>query len=279
MMKRWIWRMLVALLPMASLPWAGQAEGAEILYGVTFNDELIQIDTSTGAGTLVGPFGASTGAFGLGVRDGGLYTWDQVNDRVRRLDPATGGIIGTFDITPPVDLFAEGDITFGPDGTGYISSVVGGRFVSFDLDAGTSTLIASGLPDNVDGLAFGPDGTLYGLQQNINTGSIAQLITIDPATGATSLVGSTGLSVTVSVAGLAFSETGTLFATINDTLYRVSTADASLTLVGAIGLREVSGIRFLPQGNGVIPEPSSLALVVLGAAGPGLIALRRRRSA
>ncbi len=52
------------------------AQASEILYGITFNHELITIDPTTGAGTLVGPLNPLLQPFGLAVRGSELYTFD-----------------------------------------------------------------------------------------------------------------------------------------------------------------------------------------------------------
>ena len=46
---------------------AGPAQ-AQVLYGITRNDQLITIDTVTGAGTLVGPLSTSMNAPGIAFR-------------------------------------------------------------------------------------------------------------------------------------------------------------------------------------------------------------------
>jgi len=64
----------------------------------------------------------------------------------------------------------------------------------------------------------------------VSTGS-AGLATVNVATGATSSIGSTGISLT----DIAFSPTGDLFGITFDSLYRVNSTNGATTLVGGLG--------------------------------------------
>ena len=85
--------------------------------------------------------------------------------------------------------------------------------------------------DNVSGVAFGPDGTLYGIDDPTD-----QLITIDPQTGEGTPVGFTGVS---SNQGLAFTPDGTLylvgFPVGGPRLYTVDPDTGEATEVGPFG--------------------------------------------
>ena len=74
------------------------AAKADTLYGITFSNQLITINQSTGAGTLVGPLDSSMSAFDLTSINGKLYTFDQTADVVRQLDPATGHTLATISV-------------------------------------------------------------------------------------------------------------------------------------------------------------------------------------
>lgn len=84
---------IVAVLGLA----AGSAS-AQTLYGITWNNELITINPTTGAGTLVGSLSSNMMPAGVAFRGSKLYTWDQVAKRMRELDPATGATLNTIDI-------------------------------------------------------------------------------------------------------------------------------------------------------------------------------------
>ncbi len=106
--------------------------------------------------------------------------------------------------------------------------------------------------ENVTGLAFAPDGTLYavdslGGEEYRHGGNPGRLITIDPATGVGTAVGPLG--VVVSDVGLTFDCDGNLWmATGSDasnpndpSFYRVDRASGAATEVGPQG-RPVSGL-------------------------------------
>lgn len=175
-----------------------------VLYGSTGNGaasskrSLVRIDTTTGAGTLIGPFntntpmadltfGASGVLFGWSGFQGkrGLYTIDVATGAATFVGPNTGR--GSF-----------------LDGNGLASDAAGNLFGGASDDAGSaalfsvnsttavSTFIANLTPfvgepaASVSALAFDSTGTLFGVFLNINTDPFASfLVTIDTTTGAT----------------------------------------------------------------------------------------------
>ena len=254
------------------------SRGAAVLYASTFlENELLTFDVATGQATPAGTLG-NTSPYGLAVRNGELYTFDPNLDRVRQIDPISGSITGT-----PIDIgvgdrVGEGDIAFRADGVGFLSSALDGNTLavtndlfSFDLVNGTSTRIGTtrigteGI--TLDGLAFGPTGTLFALGQGQG-----QLLTVDPATGAVTVVGDLGVPQDSPFGALTFSENGTLYAAIDDALYTVNTSTGMATAVNADGtdFGSISGLAFVP-----VPEPASLALIALGMV---FCERRRRRS-
>jgi hypothetical protein len=117
----------------------------------------------------------------------------------------------------------------------------------FRVDFGTdqSTLIGNSIGfASVEGLAFAPNGTLYGISD-----ATKQLVTINTATGKGTLVGFTGLAgqgigqFDALDPGLAFTVDGRLWAssaTVNK-LWRLDPVTATATLVGATGAH-ISGL-------------------------------------
>jgi hypothetical protein len=101
---------------------------------------------------------------------------------------------------------------------------------------------------DVGGLAFDPvTGTLYGTDDNTDN-----LITIDTATGAGTIVGHLGLSGFFNVAGLAFDPgTGTLYGSnvSANQLVTIDTATGSATVVGPLGFEQVAGLDFDSSSN------------------------------
>jgi hypothetical protein len=94
---------------------------AEPLLAVTFGNQLISIESTTGVGTLIGPLSSSMAPFGLGFRGSNLYTYDQQADLIRQLNPATGATIASINIGAG-NLIGEGAIDFRSDGVGFLST-------------------------------------------------------------------------------------------------------------------------------------------------------------
>ena len=216
----------------------------QTLYGITGpGDQLITINTTTGAGTLVGPLSTTINAPGLAFRANKLYAWDTVASRLRELDPATAAILNTIDIG--VIGVGSGDLTFRSDGIGFLANPNSSLW-SFDITVPSSTLITNTLAPGMPGLAFSPAGVLFG----VIAGGTA-LYTIDSVTGAATLVGNTGIPFG-SPTGLAFDASGKLYTSAGGNLHQIDPATGTATLIGAIGFANVSDITF---GTSAVPPP------------------------
>ena len=104
-------------------------------------------------------------------------------------------------------------------------------------------MIAAPVNPNMYALAFNPAGVLYGLQ---NTS--AELHTINQVTGATTLVGPSGLPAQ-NIGGLACDDAGNFYAAFgtgvgSSSLYRINASTGAATLIGSIGFTGVSDISF-----------------------------------
>jgi outer membrane protein assembly factor BamB len=235
------------------------AEAGPILYGITFGDQLVQIDPATGAGTVIGPLDSDMLAFGIANRGGDLYAYDQVADLIQQIDPATGHTLASISIGAG-DLIAEGDLTFRADGVGFLAPA-SRKLYQFDITTGMSTLITSTLPLNIDGLAFDAAGVLYAFTDFTSS----NVLTIDPTTGASTIVGSHGVVTPrgKNLGGLSFDASGILYAVIGDGLYTIDPATGAATLIGPItGVSGVSGIAF--ADTAAIPEPGAILLLGYG---------------
>jgi outer membrane protein assembly factor BamB len=283
----WSSRTCPALVAAGLLFAPAPAGATPTLFGVTFNsgvpEQLVRIDPSTGGASVVGTLGYDIRAFDLATRDGRLYAFDSIHDRIVEIDPGTGAILNPIDIGIG-DRIGEGSLDFRSDGTGFLSESRGhtGQLWSFDLETGTSTALTEmgGLAPSLDGLAFQPGtDTLFGLAQ-----WCGGLYTVDPASGKTELVGATGISGNV-LAGLAFGPDGGLFAATGGFLYSIDPLTGQADVIGSTGLRNVSGLVFLdpldpasPEPIGHMPEPSTMLLLGGGLLGLGARVRRRRNS-
>ena len=236
---------------------------ADLLYAVTFaGDQLLSIDTSTGAGTLIGSLDSMMGAFGLSDRGTSLYTYDQVASRIVQLDPATGHTLATIDVG--ILRGGEGSLAFRSDGLGFLTQNHGdtGQLWSFNITVPSSTAITGvgGLSPSMDGMDFNGSDILYGISQ-----SSANLYTINQTTGATTLIGETGFEGSA-LSGLTFASDGTLYGVINDSLYTINTGTGAATLIGVIGYSGVSGLTAIAP----VPVPGAVLLGILGLSAVGI---------
>ena len=168
--------------PITDLAWDGNT-----LYGVTFS-QLLRVDVASGAITVIGP---------LGVGDMNALTFDKSGNlygagnggAFYTINKATGAASNVG----PMGFFSSGDLAFTADGTLYAAGTLDpfgpDSLIRIDLATGKGTAVGSiGF-----GLVFGLNvqgNVLYGLT------SAGQLLTINTASGAGTLVRDTGLPVT-----------------------------------------------------------------------------------
>lgn len=249
------------------------------LFGVNFaSNQLVSINPATGAATIIGSFGDTTFATGLGVRNGRLFIFDQVNDRIREVNKISGELVSSIDIGVG-NLNGEGALAFQPsDGAGFLASPLNANneptndFFMFVIAPGGTTGTSVRLGSTgvaIDAMAFNSAGTLYGIGQADGT-----LYTINTTTGATTVVGpvaplkdATGATVLKNspIAGMTFGTPNPdmgnveeIYAAIDDRLYIVTPttgaarlspgAPAGQNVVLNFGpfVSSVSGLAFSP---------------------------------
>jgi len=270
------------LLLAAGAFFPAQSFASTILYGITLDDNLLQITISptsvsaTLIGTLDtvnGPFGGSS-SLGIGQTGGNLYIYDQNQQALLQLDPSTAATISTTNLG--ILNTGEGDMAFAPSGTGYLVSTVApdgsfngttGSMYSITTAANSASLISSGVP-LIDGLTFDANGNAYALAQD---GGILYSMT---TAGVATEIG-TGTGITdgcdgspCSLGGLTFGGT-TLYAALSNfsnstsSFYTIDPTTGVATFIGDISFDQVSGISGTAASN--IPEPSTWILMAGGA--------------
>lgn len=241
---------------------------AATIYTTTNNGtSLGTVDSLTGVGTVVGPFGQSN-CFSLAFDTNGtmyvvcgsnLYTGNKTTGALTLVGPTSGVSYG---------------MEF--DASGQLWGTSGNSLYKIDKTTGATTLVGStGAATNIMDISFGTGGVLYVVD------GAAKLFTVNTTTGASTLVGTMGSSIMALMA-----DTGGAMYAISFTnpgiLYQVNTSTAALTPVGTN-----TGLN-LPHGGSVgvaatstiasVPTMSEWALIGLSSllAMFGLVRMRRR---
>ncbi|GMG85564.1 hypothetical protein LNKW23_47870 [Paralimibaculum aggregatum] len=139
----------------------------------------------------------------------------------------------------------------------YGADAVSGELLSVDRSTGAATPIGPIGYANIAGLAFAPDGTLYGVSRSPGTPAVSTLVSIDTVTGAGTAVGVLNFE---GVDGLAFAPDETFYGIdlvdglLTDTLITIDPVSADATAVGLLnplpGLTQaVHGIAVAADGT------------------------------
>lgn len=241
------------------------------LYGIQSGNEtgngLFRIDPATGAATKIIALDKDPSCTGASFLFGELYVTDVFNwvpgsgyRLYNRLDMQTGTFTGIHNQGD--DFNWHGLASCDALGvTWAIGQDSARNLIQTDV-FGNMTIIG---PTGIDGRGMAYDDT-HGILYATNYDD-SGLYSIDINTGAATYIGNTG--VRCDLVGLAYDEwTQTLYlneADVTNSLYTVNVTTGHATLVGANGHTWIDGLAW-------IPEPSSLALLVLGA----LLARSRR---
>ena len=209
--------------------------------GTGVTGELFRINTSTGAGTLVGalPYGVTEIEYDPSTR----RAWAQSEDgsfTIQQFDMATGAGIGS-----PIGAAAAFN------GLEYIGATLYGTAITgsggpsdlrtLNPETGASVTIGATGFGPISGLAY-RGGVLYGVTGGSNP---ASLVTINVTTGVATVIGALGIQA----GGLQFGPDGRLYAGGNrqngGNLYVVNTATGSATLIGPTGFLSVHGLTLV----------------------------------
>lgn len=262
---------------------------AEVLYGVSLNgftsgspgaSSLYSIDSTTGAGTLVGTtLGYAVNAIAVdpttGIMYGSTTTWSGTFNGLLEIDRTTGTAteIGSFG---DVDFFAILGLTFDSSGNLF------GWHDPFEDDAVTINK-ATGAATELGDSGIGTGGHVLAFDGNDNL-TLVQDFTIFNVNTTTGTANGTGiLSFDPGQGGSAFDSTGRLwaprnFAFVEDSFIRVTDlADNSFIDINT-DVEFLSAVTWASEAAPV-PEPASMTLVGIAALGMAFGAIRRRRRA
>lgn len=275
---------LARVAPLCGLAFAGflllPSDANGELFASGGADGLYRIDEATGVATRFGP--ALTQFVNAMAIDpsGTVYIAGRSispnQQQLATVDPTTASLLKEG----PAIAFHPGALSFSTAGVLYAAE--GDDIYTLDLESGANTLVGNaGLPrlHRITGLAFSPDGTLYGWDAGTSGELGLALLTIDPLTGAATDVDPTVHAPVLppygedAVTALAFAPEGTLYGA-NRELYTVNLQTGGLTLIAPMpNLPDAAGIT----GMVWIPEPSTLTGLATFAAALVLAHLRRKR--
>jgi|GEM_PF-2526019 len=231
----------------------------------TGDNGLYEINTSTGARTFVATVtGAGiVGAMTYDASTDTLYASSTNNNALYKLNYNTGvaTLIGSYG--GPALMHA---IAF-ENGSLYGATLFG-DFYSINPLTGTASPEANWGSGRVGDFAYkASTNTTYAIDVLDDN-----LYSVNPATAARTLIGSTGTNEQVGV-GLAYSPDKGLFAVDNDTqtFYSINESTGAASLIGSLG--GTNDISLVFVGEQPVPEPASMAVLSLGV----LACLRRRR--
>lgn len=250
------------------LMFAATSAVAQTAYVIDSDDtnHLWSVELSTGEANDIGAVNYAQ-IEGLATSPGGvLYGVDDATDTLVTINTGTGNAtaVGSGNGNLGVDVSDVG-LAFDSDGNLWLSAEVGNDFYSVNPSTGVATLINGAQAAPVTGLAA-CGTTIYGLVD----GQDPQLVTIDPVTGDTSLVGSLGITIDDD-GGLAMGADGTLWGVADgspSTLFTINRTTGSATIVGDVsdGGSDLSGI----EGFTTASPPAASCAVSLPAAIPAL---------
>lgn len=218
-----------------AISFAAQASPfAYVVDGDNTPGNFYRIDLADNTITLLGQVNTSADVEASSFGPGGttLYVFADGDDTLYTVDIATGnattvGPLGA-DVNDPGMAFCPDDSIM------YLVSEEGDLY-SLNLSTGAGTLIGGGGGYGPTALACTTTGTLYAVSDDDD-----QLYTVDRATGAATVVGPLGISI--SDAGLGLNGSTLLLVTDNapTNLYQVDTSTGAATIVAVLDAGELS---------------------------------------
>jgi DNA-binding beta-propeller fold protein YncE len=235
--------------------------------GDATNKTLLEIDPTTGAGTVIGNLGFRITGLAYDSQHNILYGCSK--STLYRINPQTAAAqqIGTFgrELMHTIEYDSVHDVLYG-----ILTEDVPWQLCTIDVGTGRATPIASVAQNGLSGSAFDPaTETMY-----VSNIYAQRLLTLDLHTGDLRVVGDFGAGIQVGT-GMAFHPTYGILAADNrnslysgSDLYQIDKYTGAATFVGQILDR--GGVSALAY----TPEPATLSLLALGL---GAVWMRKRR--
>lgn len=251
------------------------------------NDHLYQIDLLTGVATDLGFVGPPKGSDfeGLAFVGSQLYAigtgtvfdhqlWN-ITDPLLSFQVGYTGIEGQG-VDAGLDYDARTGTLYAYEGSneyGALYSIDPATGVAKNIDPNTGVAVPIGQNNQfADGLAIDQTGQAFVIDSIFSN----SLYRLDLSDGAVSRVGSLGLTATSNF-GLSFDKSGVLWGLNNlGEIYQISTVTGAATHTAYVTLKGTETRLTGFEGLAIIPEPTFLALFVIGLAGLGFT--QRRRS-
>lgn len=271
-MARWL-----VLLPLLLLVLAAGPAAAATLYSIDVNtDQLVTIDTATGAITTVGAIGHNFSGVSLAWLGGHLYATTlppcatTFVDLVK-IDPSTGAKVSQVRVkvgATDLQVSAADGLTAGATtlmiSYRAASGACGQAHVLADLSTAgavtnqTDFYPVAGVASDMDNLAYDPTtGTLIG-QDGVTGGATNPMNFYSVARPSTyALAGSHSVASNDGYSGTVFTDTGVLYAYLR-TAHQVRRIDpatgAVLQTIALSPARTLRGLAYAPQPTPALPE-------------------------
>ena len=233
-------RFLKVTLAVTALTCVGAVHAATAFVVSDTSSNLLRVNSTTGAATLIGNTGAVGPLTDLAVSPTGVL-WGITFTSLYRINPSTGAL--TF--VGEHGVFAANALAFAPNGTLYTAAGDSPVLYTLNTSTGAATALPGGMGTNSDGdLAFN-NGQLY------LAGTNGQLVRI--TLGATITGTNVGSFGVVDVYGLAPGAAGTLLALAGRTVYEANIITGALTPLFSytgfgvgLGMAQISTVNIVP---------------------------------
>lgn len=273
---------------------ASVVANAELIYGVSFDNQLLTFDSAnpnniisafnisgrTGENVIGLDFRPATGQLFTILTDGRVGTLNLTNGTFTSNGTVSTQLNGTefgVDFNPAVDRIR---VISNTDQNLRVNPVNGATTVDPNV-----TLTGSTASPQISGLAYtnnfagAGSTTLYGIEAQTNT-----LVSFaDPNNGVATSIGALGFNASALNGFDISGTTGVAYASVQTTagagasLYTVNLGTGATTLVGTIGSGStVTQLRGITVAPAPVPEPATIAGIGLGLA---VLARRRRKNA